>query len=198
MTRLLAIVGCSLALLAAAVPVAATAGSAPGTIGSASGGPAVDRLLAPAATCPHQNHLGVSNKLQLQAMLCLTNFARTHSGLDRINSSTQLVEAAAGKTRDILRCDEFSHEACGREFTYWMEQSGYLAGSCWGAAENIAWGTGMIGTPRAIFRAWLHSSGHRENILGPYTDIGIGLREGTLEGSKGAHVWVEEFGSHEC
>ncbi len=195
MTRLLAIVGFSLTLLVAAAPIAATAGPA---TGSASAGPGFDRLLAPAATCPHQNQLTATNKLALRAMLCLTNFARTHSGLAPINASAQLAQAAAGKTKDILRCDEFSHEACGREFTYWMERSGYLKGGCWGAAENIAWGTGRIGTPRAIFRAWLHSSGHRENILGPYTDIGIGLREGTLEGSKGAHVWVQEFGSHEC
>jgi uncharacterized protein YkwD len=131
-------------------------------------------------------------------MLCLTNYARTHSKLARINASKQLGEAAAGKVKDILRCDEFSHEACGREFTYWMQKSGYLSGSCWGAAENIAWGTGVIGTPRAIMRAWLHSAGHRENILGPYTDIGIGLREGSIEGVEDAHVWVQEFGSHQC
>jgi uncharacterized protein YkwD len=177
------------------VPITSASGPA---IGSASAGTGVDRLLAPAATCPHQNQLAASNKVQLRAMQCLTNFARSHSQLDRINPSPQLAQAAAGKTKDILRCDEFSHEACGREFTYWMEKSGYLTGSCWGAAENIAWGTGAIGTPRAIFRAWLHSSGHRENILGAYTDIGIGLREGKIEGSGGAHVWVQEFGSHTC
>lgn len=194
MTRLLALVGFSLALLVAA----AGAGSAAAVVGPPAAPAGVDRLLAPAATCPHQNQLAAPHTVQARAMLCLTNFARTHSGHPRINGSNLLAQAAAGKTRDILRCDEFSHEACGREFTYWMEKSGYLKGSCWEAAENIAWGAGAIGAPRAIFRAWLHSSGHRENILGPYADIGIGLREGTIEGADGATVWVQEFGSHTC
>ncbi|HUB99933.1 MAG TPA: hypothetical protein VMS11_08930 [Solirubrobacterales bacterium] len=194
MTRLLAVVGFSLALWVAAT----SAGSAAAAVGSPSAAAGIDRLLAPAATCPHQNQLNAAHTVQTRAMLCLTNFARTHSGHARINGSDLLAQAAAGKTRDILRCDEFSHEACGRDFTYWMEKSGYLEGSCWEAAENIAWGTGAIGTPRAIFRAWLHSSGHRENILGSYTDIGIGLREGTIEGADGAEVWVQEFGSHTC
>ena len=88
------------------------------------------------------------------------------------------------KAADILRCDEFSHEACGREFTYWIERFGYLGGGCWRAGENIAWGTGSVGSVRAIFRAWLHSSGHRENILGPFTQLGIGLRVGKLEGNR--------------
>lgn len=194
MTRLLALVGFSVALLVAA----ASAGSAAGAVGFPSAAAGIDRLLAPATTCPHQNQLAAADTVQARAMLCLTNFARTHSGHARINGSDLLAQAAAGKARDILRCDEFSHEACGRDFTYWMEKSGYLKGSCWEAAENIAWGTGAIGSPRAIFRAWLHSSGHRENILGPYNDIGIALREGTIEGADGAEVWVQEFGSHTC
>jgi uncharacterized protein YkwD len=190
-TRLLAIIAFSLALLGAVS--AATAATAPPPTTTA-----LDRLLAPASVCPHQNQPTQPNQVQLRAMLCLTNYARTHSHLARIALSTELAQAAAGKVRDILRCDDFSHEACGREFTYWMKKSGYLRGTCWEAAENIAWGTGAIGTPRAIMRAWLHSSGHRENILGPYPDIGIGLREGAIEGTEGAHVWVQEFGSHEC
>lgn len=193
MTRPLAIVVFSVALLAAV----AGAGSAAGAV-STPGLAGIDRLLAPAATCPHQNQVTAAHAVQARAMLCLTNFARTHSGRARISGSDLLAQAAAGKARDILRCDEFSHEACGRDFTYWMEKSGYLKGSCWEAAENIAWGTGAIGTPRAIFRAWLHSSGHRENILGPYADIGIGLREGAIEGADRANVWVQEFGSHTC
>ena len=185
MTRFLAVVVSSVALAAtAAVP--------------AFGATGVDRLLAPPAACPHQSQLVVPHKTQVQVMRCLTNFARVKSGIERLGVPGLLFQAAAGKARDILRCDEFSHEACGRDFTYWMENVGYLEGSCWGAAENIAWGTGVIGTPRAIFRAWLRSSGHRENILGAYDDIGIGLREGTLEGNPGAHVWVQEFGSHSC
>jgi uncharacterized protein YkwD len=185
MTRLLAVIASSIALGAVAVVPAAAAR-------------AVTPLLAPPSACPHQNQVATPNTEQAQAMRCLTNFARANSGLDRLNASQPLAQAAAAKNRDMIRCDDFSHEACGREFTYWMVHVGYLTGSCWGAAENIAWGTGPIGTPRAIFRAWLRSPGHRENILGPYADLGIALREGTIEAHAGAHVWVQEFGTHTC
>ena len=129
-------------------------------------------------------------------MRCMTNFARAHAGLRPLGTPSDLAGAATGKAGDILGCDEFSHEACGREFTYWMERAGYLDASCWRAGENIAWGTGRLGTVRSIFDAWMHSPGHRENILGSYSQIGIGLEAGSLDGYDGAAVWVQEFGSH--
>lgn len=128
-------------------------------------------------------------------MLCLVNHARSARGLEPLVAPQSLTRAADRKSADILRCDEFSHEACGREFTYWMERFGYNGCS---EGENIAWGRGRLGTPRSIFQAWMHSQGHRENILGRYEDTGLGLRTGALEGYGGAHVWTEEFGSRSC
>ncbi len=129
-------------------------------------------------------------------MLCMTNFARRHVGAAPFSAAAQLGRSASNKSQDILRCDSFSHEACGREFTYWMQRVGYLDSGCWKAGENIAWGTGEYGTVRSIFVAWIHSPGHRENILGQFRQIGIGLQVGTLEGNQDAHVWTQEFGSH--
>ena len=77
-----------------------------------------------------------------------------------------------------------------------MHRFGYLRRGCWRAGENIAWGTGSVGTVRAIFRAWLHSSGHRENILGTYRRSASASASANLEGNPGAHVWTQEFGSH--
>jgi len=128
-------------------------------------------------------------------MLCLVNHARSARGLSPLVEAKPLVKAADHKSRDIIRCNEFSHEACGREFTYWMDHFGYEGCS---EGENIAWGSGGLGTPASIFKAWMRSQGHRENILGPYEDIGIGLQSGKLEGYGGAHVWTQEFGSTEC
>ena len=128
-------------------------------------------------------------------MLCLVNQVRTNRGLEPLFAPTSLARAAARKSLDILRCDEFSHEACGREFTYWIERFGYRFCS---AGENIAFGTGAYATPLSIFRSWMHSSGHRRNILGAYDDIGIGLQIGELEGYDQAHVWTQQFGSRNC
>jgi len=147
------------------------------------------------AACPGQSNLGAPAAAQERAMLCLVNGARSSRGLEPLVAPSSLNRAADRKTGDILRCDEFSHEACGREFTYWMKHFGYRGCS---EGENIAWGSGSLGTPRSIFRAWMHSKGHRENILRAYEDTGIGLRTGTLEGYGGAHVWTEEFGSRSC
>lgn len=157
--------------------------------------PAAAGLVAPASACPGQSNVHAPAAAQEQTMRCLVNYARERRGLDPLATVASLTRAAGRKSGDILRCDEFSHEACGREFTYWMERFGYDACR---AAENIAWGTGNLGTPRSIFRAWMRSSGHRHNILGPYEDTGIGLQVGELEGVRGAHVWTQQFGSRDC
>jgi uncharacterized protein YkwD len=153
-------------------------------------------LVAPTSACPDQTDLGDSPAVQEQAMRCMTNFARQHDGLGQFGNAAALDSSATRKTADILRCDSFSHYACGRQFTYWMQRSGYLASSCWRAGENIAWGTESDATVRSIFVAWLHSPEHRANLLGRYSQIGIALAVGTLEGHRGAHVWTQDFGSH--
>jgi len=148
-----------------------------------------------AQACHGQDSGKASAGAQERTMLCLVNQARAARGLAALAATRPLVKAADHKAHDILRCDQFSHEACGREFTYWMTHFGYRGCS---EGENIAWGSGGLGTPGAIFRAWMHSQGHRENILGPYEGTGIGLQSGRLEGYGGAHVWTEEFGSRSC
>jgi uncharacterized protein YkwD len=143
------------------------------------------------AACPGQGDASAPATAQERAMLCLGNRARASRGLEPLAAPGSLAQAAARKSADILRCDQFSHEACGRDFTYWIERSGYEGCRL---GENIAYGNGSFATPRSIFTMWMKSSGHRRNILGPYTDIGIGLQTGTLEGVGGAHVWTQEFG----
>lgn len=184
MTRLFVGLVFAVALLAA---IAAPASAA-----------SVEQLIAPSSICPGQTKVAAAAAEQERTMLCMTNYARDRSKLAPIVTARSLSKAAEHKAADLIACDEFSHEACGREFTYWMAHFGYLGSGCWGAAENIAWGTGTVGSVGAIFRAWMHSAGHRENILGAYAQIGIGLRIGELEGHPGAHVWVQEFGTHDC
>ncbi len=152
-------------------------------------------LIAPRSVCPHQA-FGSTLRAQRQAMHCMTDYARRKAGKGGFRDAGQLDRSASGKSKDILRCDSFSHYACGRDFTYWMRQSGYLAASCWRAGENLAWGTGSAGTVRSIFRAWMRSPGHRENILGRFRQVGIGLRIGVLDGRQATHVWTQHFGSH--
>lgn len=141
--------------------------------------------------CAGQNDAGAPAAAQERTMLCLVNRAREGRGLEPLAAPASLARAAARKSADILRCDEFSHEACGREFTYWSERVGYRGCR---EGENIAYGSGAYAPPGSIFQMWMRSSGHRRNILGPYDDVGIGLQIGKLEGNGGAHVWTQEFG----
>jgi uncharacterized protein YkwD len=156
----------------------------------ATAGPATAR-----AACPGQGDAGAAAGAQERTMLCLVNQARKQRGLSPLAAPSSLGRSAGRKSADILRCNEFSHEACGREFTYWIDRVGYRGCR---EGENIAYGGGRFATPRSIFRMWMNSSGHRRNILGSYEDIGIGLRVGKLEGYAGAHVWTQQFGSREC
>jgi uncharacterized protein YkwD len=152
-------------------------------------------LVAPTSVCPDQERLDAPAAAQEQAMLCMTNYARQQSGEAGLEEAAPLVESARDKARDILACDSFSHTACGREFSYWMRETGYMSVECWRVGENLAWGAGEFGSVRSIFRAWMRSPEHRENILADFDQTGIDLRTGTLGGSAGTHVWAQHFGS---
>jgi uncharacterized protein YkwD len=178
----------SLLLLVAALTACAAPPQA-----TANGG--VARLIAPPATCPGEG-LGTSIDEREAAMRCLVDFARRHAGLRQLADSAELDRSAEDKSADILRCDSFSHFACGHDFTYWMGRVGYLSARCWRAGENLAWGAGNSGSVRSAFSLLIHSPEHRQNILGDYSVIGIGLRIGTLAGSHDAQVWTQHFGSH--
>jgi len=151
-------------------------------------------LVAPPGTCPEPRG---DTAAEEATMLCLTNYARAQAGESPLESAPVLQDSAAEKAEDIVNCDSFSHFACGREFTYWIRANGYMSTDCWHVGENLAWGTGNYGTVSSIFRAWLRSTEHRENLLDArFTQVGIDLRVGRLEGERGAHIWAQAFGAH--
>lgn len=152
-------------------------------------------LIAPVTACPGQANVAGS-AAQEQAMRCMTDFARARAGLEALADAPQLDLSAQEKGADVLRCDSFSHTACGREFTYWMREAGYMSEACWHVGENLAWGVGAYGTVRSIFRAWMRSPEHRHNILGGYEALGLSRQTGELEGQGDTVVWTAHFGSH--
>jgi uncharacterized protein YkwD len=148
-------------------------------------------LLAPAGRC---DPAGPGVAAQERGMRCLINHARRAAGVPALRKRRKLTAAAHRKAADILSCDAFSHTACGREFTYHIRRVGYAAG-CFGAAENIGWGSASVGSPRSIMRSWLGSDAHRANLLNPrFREHGVGLRAGRLGGNGGAAVWVHQLG----
>jgi uncharacterized protein YkwD len=47
------------------------------------------------------------------------------------------------------------------------------------SGENLAWGTGFEASPVEVVDGWMHSRGHRENILrDAFTHMGVGVTVG--------------------
>lgn len=139
--------------------------------------------IASEAACPNQSQAELPAEAQLNAVVCLVNAARQFHGLQPVSADGPLMIAASVKAADLVRCD-FSHYACGRPFDYWMRQYGPV-GPC--SSENLAKGQT---TARQVVGDWLHSSGHRANILKPeQTIIGVARL-----GAGSQTVWVQNFG----
>src|ERR1700742_147659 len=107
------------------VALASLAGAASASARSARTGEGAPRSyafsveeVAPPTTCPGQTATDLSGEEQIGVMLCMTNYARAVHGLRPLSLSRQLNHAAEQKSADIVSCDEFSHEACGRQFTF--------------------------------------------------------------------------------
>jgi uncharacterized protein YkwD len=176
---------CCAAVCAAAVP------------GARSADDPYASLLAPTGVCgAAADELSLDRAAAQQAMTCLTNYARTQSGLAALQQSSVLNDAGQAKLTANLSCGEFSHTPCGKPFTDVF--AAYVAGATsYALGENIAWGTGSYGTPRETMDGWLHSTGHRENILrAGYRELGVGyLADRTFQGYPGASLWSQEFGA---
>jgi uncharacterized protein YkwD len=153
-------------------------------------------LLAPTGTCAAAaDQLDLDAATAQLAMQCLTNYARGQQSLPPLQLSSTLNAAGQAKLTTDLSCGEFSHTPCGQPFDAVF--AAYVQGATsYQIGENIAWGTGSFGTPRQTMNGWLHSTGHRENILtAAYAELGVGYLPGqTFQGWSGATLWSQEFG----
>jgi uncharacterized protein YkwD len=111
--------------------------------------------------------------------LCLLNLQRTRRGLDPLLRRAELDVASQRHSEDMVARRFFEHDTPeGIDPQRRMLAAGYPSDNAI-TGENIAWGAGKLGTPRAIVRVWMHSPPHRENILRPhFTEIGMGLYAG--------------------
>jgi uncharacterized protein YkwD len=127
------------------------------------------------------------------ATLCLLNAQRKKHGLAALKENSDLDSASVGHSRAMVKHKYFDHG----DFTARIKQSGYLSGaSSWGIGENIAWGSGSYSTPRSIVNMWMHSPGHRANILSSkFKEIGIGIARGApQQGQSDAGTYTTDFG----
>ena len=131
-------------------------------------------------------------------MLQLINHARTARGLAPLHVHAALSRAALAHSRDMMRHHYFSHvsrggESCGAR----ARHAGYAPGGCrsWAISEVIGWGMSAVGTPQAVFDAWMRSAYHRSIILGGgWCDVGVGCVSGTFRGASGSWMYTLDVG----
>jgi uncharacterized protein YkwD len=155
--------------------------------------------LAPPSACPGSDALTLLAANQELQMLCLVDYARVANGLPVLTRAPLIAYSAAIKADDIVRCDDFSHTACGRDQNAAFEQAGYIApGTRAEVTENLAAGTGLFGTPRSVMQDWLADEPHRAAILDSrWRDEGVAMRKPPLAGLPDVAVWVSHFGYRE-
>jgi len=125
-------------------------------------------------------------------VLFLTNTERLKEGLEPLASCNNLHVAAQNHSFAMYDQNFFEHDNpnTGDDPATRAEEAGY--GTYVG--ENIAMGHQ---TPRQVVRAWMNSSGHRANILGSYSHLGVGITRGGsgTYGDGDWFYWVQNFGS---
>ena len=151
--------------------------------------------ISEAATCTGADTAG-SSKQAVRATLCLLNAERRAAGLRPLRLDSKLNRAASGHAHDMVAKQYFDHDSqSGAGFDDRIKRTGWTKSRrSWTVGENIGYGTGTYATPRQMVRGWMHSAGHRANILArQFRMIGIGVANGAPSGGSGA-TYTTDFG----
>jgi uncharacterized protein YkwD len=135
----------------------------------------------------------VASRRSQLVTLCLINRERARHGLRGLRLDPRLSAASLGHSRNMVRHRFFEHG----NFVARIINARYVRPrTAWSLAENIAWGSGSLGTPGQIVRAWMNSPGHRANILnGRFRDIGVGIALGAPAGGvRDGATYTTDFG----
>lgn len=155
--------------------------------------------VAATPTCANANVEPASDNVEAihQATTCLLNRERTKRGLSKLHANRALRSVAQRYAGKMVAESFFDHVApSGSTFVQRIQRTAYLdRANGWSLGENLAWGDGELATPRKIVRAWMHSPGHRRNILDrTFEDIGVGIELGSPVNRGGGATYVNEFG----
>jgi uncharacterized protein YkwD len=139
--------------------------------------------VAGAASCARAHAIpGEVSRTQLaHAVVCVTNAERRGYGLRKLRVNLRLATAARRHSLDMVRRGYFAHTGpSGDTFVQRIRAAGYLnSARRWLVGENLGWGSGASGSPRAIVKAWMRSPEHRKILLRPsYREVGIGVALG--------------------
>jgi uncharacterized protein YkwD len=153
---------------------------------------------AQASGCSGADHApaAMSASAANHATLCLLNQQRRAHGLPSLRNDGRLGRAASGHAHDMVNQHFFDHNSPnGATFASRIKHTGWTKSRrSYTIGENIGWGGGELATPRAMVKAWMHSAGHRANILSrAFRMIGIGVAGAAPSGDDGA-TYATDFG----
>src|SRR3954453_808410 len=158
-------------------------------------GPASAATVCASADCPTASASAAS---LANSALCLVNQERTSRGLRPLRSNRRLAKAAVGHARDMVSRRYFSHDSSnGSSFVDRIRKAGYVPARAFPSlGEDLAWGSGELGTPREIVRGWMNSPGHRANILhAKFREAGMGVAFGDVGAGEDGVTYALDFGS---
>jgi uncharacterized protein YkwD len=134
-----------------------------------------------------------------RATLCLLNGERAAAGLRALRLDSRLSRAAEAHSADMVARHYFDHVSpSGEQLAQRVERTGWMRRRPhWALGETLGWGTGSLGTPEAMVRAWMRSPAHRRIVLRPgFRRVGIGIAGGTPFGTPSEGVtYTADFGA---
>lgn len=177
---------------------------------------AVQRKIAPAEHSYWRDWLGA-------ALHQATNAARVQRGLAPLQRAAVLDSAAGHYARLLRQRGALSHRSPQPPWRRPSDRIAYWGGDYRQVAENLAryalWDLGAGGRYRVnsegkyslpsgqpvqnqsylelaqnVVQDWLESPGHRANLLGPYTDLGLGVARWKSPGKPPKLIIVQNFG----
>ena len=148
------LVATSLLSVGVVTPAVATSNSTPATV--------EHHAVNPQGARPDQGSRASAAKFEANVMKW-TNVARRHHGLHRLKVGKCVDGFADPWSRHMAKTQQLVHQDLGPILKRCKASQ---------VAENIAYG---YPTAHATVRAWMHSKGHRANILNPgLTNLGVG------------------------
>jgi uncharacterized protein YkwD len=121
------------------------------------------------------------------SLLASVNAQRAAAGVPPLAACPALDRAAQAHSQDQAAHRQMSH--VGSDGSSYLDRAARAGYRGWNAlGENVAAG---YPTVPSVMDGWMHSSGHRENILSrSYTHLG----QGYALSSNGTAYWTEDFG----
>jgi len=113
------------------------------------------------------------------ALIARINQVRADNHLPALARNSLLTTAATKHSNNLALVGAFRHEfrkngswvAFGSWIRWYWPGTGYVS---WTAGENLAWGAPDL-TPAQTVTAWMNSPGHRANLLGTWTNVGVAV-----------------------